>query len=454
MSVAPSSVSPMIELSGRSTQPASVAAWSRALAEVDGADASDAERIDAIRELEELKAAAAAAQARITAAFDASQRAEFAASQRAVAAPVRREDAARLGRSIAAQIGLARRESPARGQQHLGVALALVHDLPHTLAALTTGRINEFRAMLVVKETAFLSRDDRRTVDRELAGRLDGAGDRRVGDLAREVSQRLDPGAAVRRARKAEGDRRVTVRPAPDTMSNVTALLPVAQGVAVYAALRRQAEAQRAQGDPRTVAQLMADILVARATGQVDDEPRSPDVAIELVMHERTLVRGSQEPARIPGFGPIPAFLARRLVRAADKAWIRRLYTAPETGELVAMDSRSRLFPRTLRTLVVLRDQTCRTPGCDAPVRHADHVRSARRGGATSATNGQGLCEACNYAKESPGWRADVIDTEPHVVQITTPTGHVYRSHAPPQPGAGPPRTPEQQARRLGDDAA
>jgi hypothetical protein len=422
-----------------------VTAWSRALAEVDGAGFTDAERIDAIRELEELKAAAAAAQARITAAF--------VASQRATARPALRRDQVRLGRSISAQVGLARRESPVRGQQHLGVALALVHDLPHTLAALTDGRINEYRAMVVVKETACLSRADRRTVDRELAGRLADAGDRRVGELAREISQRLDPGAAVRRARKAEGDRRVTVRPAPDTMSNLPALLPVAHGVAVYAALRKEAEAKRAQGDPRTVAQLMADILVARATGR-SDEPRTPDVAIELVMPERTLLRGSHEPARITGFGPIPGLLARRLVRAADKAWIRRLYTAPETGELVAMDSRSRLFPRNLRRLVVLRDQICRTPGCNAPIRHADHVRAVARGGSTSAANGQGLCESCNYLKESPGWRLDVISSAPHVIEITTPTGHLHHSKAPPQPGADPPRTPEQRARRLGDDAA
>jgi hypothetical protein len=236
-------------------------------------------------------------------------------------------------------------------------------------------------------------------------------------------------------------------------MSNLTALLPVAHGVAVYAALRKEAEAKRAQGDPRTVAQLMADILVARATGR-SDEPRTPDVAIELVMPERTLLRGSHEPARITGFGPIPGLLARRLVRAADKAWIRRLYTAPETGELVAMDSRSRLFPRNLRRLVVLRDQICRTPGCNAPIRHADHVRAVARGGSTSAANGQGLCESCNYLKESPGWRLDVISSAPHVIEITTPTGHLHHSKAPPQPGADPPRTPEQRARRLGDDAA
>jgi hypothetical protein len=51
--------------------------------------------------------------------------------------------------------------------------------------------------------------------------------------------------------------------------------------------------------------------------------------------------------------------------------------------------------------------------------------------------NGQGLCEACNYVKESPGWRHRVVseDFETHTVEVTTPTGHTYVSKAPPLPG-------------------
>ena len=35
-------------------------------------------------------------------------------------------------------------------------------------------------------------------------------------------------------------------------------------------------------------------------------------------MNERTLFRGDHEPAYAPGYGTIPAFLARRIVREAD----------------------------------------------------------------------------------------------------------------------------------------
>jgi hypothetical protein len=59
------------------------------------------------------------------------------------------------------------------------------------------------------------------------------------------------------------------------------------------------------------------------------------------------------------------------------------------------------------------------------------------RDGRTTEANLAGRCEACNHAKEGPGWRARTrsMDGERHLIEITTPTGHTYRSHAPPLPG-------------------
>ncbi|HET8794807.1 MAG TPA: HNH endonuclease, partial [Arthrobacter sp.] len=46
-----------------------------------------------------------------------------------------------------------------------------------------------------------------------------------------------------------------------------------------------------------------------------------------------------------------------------------------------------------------------------------------------------GLCERCNLAKETPGFRTETIPGPRHTVQLTTPTGHTYQSTAPPPPG-------------------
>ena len=108
----------------------------------------DAARIDLIGELETLTRAAAAAQAALSAAFDASQR------QKQADAGIRPD---RRHRGIADQVALARKESPHRGRQHLGLAKVLVAEMPHTWAAFRAGRITEHRATVLVRETACLT---------------------------------------------------------------------------------------------------------------------------------------------------------------------------------------------------------------------------------------------------------------------------------------------------------
>jgi hypothetical protein len=140
--------------------------------------------------------------------------------------------------------------------------------MPHTLGALACGRISEWRATVLVRETAYLSREARVVIDVELAGpdgigTLETMGDQQLVAAVRRVAYRLDAKAVTDRARRAEGQRRVTLRPAPDTMSYLTGLLPVAQGVACLAVLTRAADAARAAGDGRSRGQVMADTLVA-----------------------------------------------------------------------------------------------------------------------------------------------------------------------------------------------
>jgi hypothetical protein len=161
-------------------------------------------------------------------------------------------------------------------------------------------------------------------------------------------------------------------------------------------------------------------------------------------MTERSLLRGGPDPALLTDdqgrpFTQVPAVLARALVARADRAWLARLYANPRTGELVAMDSRRRTFTGRLRRLLLLRDQTCRMPWCEAPIRHADHIQAHAAAGPTHLANGAGLCESCNYRKQASGWRTAVVgDPDGHVIEITTPTGHRYRSHPPPAPGHQP----------------
>ena len=448
---------------------------------------SAAALIDQIRDLEDLKSAMAARQARLAVAFDLLQRRE----QAAAGIP-----AEKLGAGIGAQIALARRESPAKGGRLLGLAKALVTEMPHTLAALETGQLNEWRATLLVRETACLTAADRAAVD--------------------ERTRRPTPGPSPAPVTGAwwprPGPPRTGWTPAPSpnaprtpppsgTSASARPRTPCATsppcsrstaGVAVYTALTRHADTLRAAGDPRGRGQLMADALVERTTGTPGG---ISGVEIQLVITDRTLFQADAEPARLPGYGTVPAGWARTLINGTRPAhtavagrqspgtqwspgtrrrgpntdrngdgqsggppgpaarqprraeapmtprsplWLRRLYTHPGTGELIAMDSRARIFPPGLRRFIQTSDDTCRTPYCDAPIRHLDHIIPWHHGGPTTRTNGAGLCEACNHTKETPGWKARPAPTRrprAHTIELTTPTGHTYHSTAPPLPG-------------------
>ncbi|MDQ6715751.1 MAG: 13E12 repeat family protein [Actinomycetota bacterium] len=248
--------------SGPVTTTAALEALVSTLSRVD-ADVSDAERIDQLGLLEQVKSACAAAQARITVDFADSQedvaaawneRAREAADgddfegwrtarEQARRATVETAEAAeawtRPGRrcrrpdqavGVAGQVALARRESPSQGSRHVTTALALVRQMPRTLAALESGVLSEWRAAVIVRETAVLTAEQRTAADDELAStigdELGMLGDRELARRVQAIAYRIDAASVVARSRAAEKDRRVTIRPAPDTMAYVTALLP------------------------------------------------------------------------------------------------------------------------------------------------------------------------------------------------------------------------------------
>lgn len=435
---------------GTAAAPAEIVTFTQWLAALPAAVA-EAENVDRIRALEELKAVCAAAQARETATFDVARR--DAEAGRGVPAGQR-------GRGVASEVALARRVSPAQGSRHLGLARALVSELPHTMAALTKGELTEWRATIVAKETGWLPVEGRRHVDEQLAPMLTQLGDRRLAAEARRLAQAWDPAEAVRHLARAEKERCVTIRPAPDSMVYLTALLPMVQGIGAFAALDQHARTMigTGQAGERTRGQVMADTLVERLTGR--STATAVPVEVHLVMTDTAMLGGHgvgvESPAWVVGHGPIPAAAARALLdpgrdgpAGEPRVWLRRLYAHPETGQLVAMDSKRRLFDGLLRRMVVLRDDTCRNPWCDAPIRHIDHATPHAAGGDTSYDNASGLCARCNQGKENPGWHHRA---SPDHLTVTTPTGHAYQRATlpigPSRPPSRPPSRGQSRSRR------
>ena len=381
-----------------------------------------------VEALERLKSATAAAQARITAEFDDLRLAQHPQHPAAEA-------------SLGAEVGIARHDSPHRGRRSLRLARALTDDLIHTMEALARGDISERRAEIIASGTSDLSLEDRIAVDAELAPRLGELGDRELQVLVQRIVYRIDAAGVAARQEQARGRRNVSSRRLGDGTTLITGRVADYHASAIMTSLAEGAAMERKvwPDDERTAAHVLADLYVERLTGQV--VAASVPVHVDLVVTAETLFGDDDQPADIVGFGPVPASMARAMVRNSpeERTRLRRLFHVADTDRLVAMDSTSRRFTGGLRDLIRIRDQICRSPWCNAPIRHLDHIERVEDGGATSETNGQGLCEACNYLREAPGWRHRVVSegVERHTVEITTPTGQVVRSHAP-----TPPRPP------------
>jgi hypothetical protein len=415
-----------------------VATWRDQLAR--GCEGDAAQLIDLIAALEELTSTARAVQAEAAVHYDAARRADEAAH----GVPARLQ-----GRGVAGEIALARKESARRGQSLLGLAKVLTAEMPHTLDRLRDGTLNEFRAVLLARETGCLDKDVRVVVDEELCADpsvLHGVGTRELAVLVRRRVAALDPAAVAKRNRRAESERRVSLRPAPDTMAYLTALVPMAQGVAAYATLTRGADAAKAAGDERSRGQIAADHLVACITGLPDTGTRAQapavPVTLNLTLPVATLA-GGHEPALLTARGVpgevLPAETARLLAAHALAegvgAWFRQLYANP-LGRLVAMTSRQRCFPDGLVELLEIQGHgICATPWCDAPIQHTDHIVPFEDGGPTAHANGQGLCAACNHAKQADWQQVPGPDVDLPSVETMTPTGHRYRAVAPAPPG-------------------
>lgn len=389
--------------------------------------------LDGLEALERIKSAAAGAQVLLAATF-----ADLADTDD-VPATGRRTPPRAM--SVGAEVARATLASPRQGEQRVLLSRRLRDDLPQALAALARGELTEDRAFAIAREVAHLDPDQRRRVDDDLAPRLAGLGDVRLRQTVRRSCLTVAAEAEARRHRRARADRRVTTQRLDDGTGRLVATLPLEDLAAVRAALDAAAASARSQGDDRTDGQVRADTLVARVTGRDPVTDVAP-VRVNLVIGVESLLGDGTEPGLVQGEGFLPAALCTDLVRrasAAAKAALRRLFASPADRALVAMESTARHFDGALAELLDLRDGgTCRTSGCNAAIRHHDHVVPVARGGSTTAANGQGLCERCNYVKESPGWTSWVIEPPDgglHEVGTVSEHLRLARSTAPPLPG-------------------
>ena len=262
----------------------------------DVGEVSDGERIDRIARLEQLKAAVAALQAAESVRFAESQVEQQLPPGCTRECRPRDRGSDRVGLPGVADQGSRRLGLPGR--------CGLICRRPSGCSL--SGRVSEYVASLVVSETRHLpapsvGKSTRRLSTPGSPGWVRGG--RRPVPAGMPTRR---PARLSQRGRTERRHRRVGLRPAPDTMAILSGYLPVEQGVACLAALRRHTDTVKADGDRRSRDQIMADTLVERVT----DRPAAADVNIEvhLLMPLSSLLNPHDAtPAEMAGYGPIPA---------------------------------------------------------------------------------------------------------------------------------------------------
>ncbi|GAA4522037.1 HNH endonuclease [Brachybacterium paraconglomeratum] len=354
-----------------------------------------------------------------------------------------REAASEAAREVSMKIG----KSPASAAHSLASQRRLVADMPEMLTALADAQITSTVAHRTARSFAPLSSAQRAEADHLLGQRLpdlDAAGSEAWDDAAAAAIAQADPFGQKRRHQRAMQERNVTVRRAEHGMATVSARVSGLDGAKIRKRLSLEAERLRASGDRRGHQAIQADSFVDTLIGRENGmEPVTLDIGIMIT--DRALIHPTGgDLVQIEGYGAAPAEVLRDELRGplgialtreteeamgpdgpALRAVMRRLYTHPRTGELVAVESRARAFPAALAKFIRWRDRICRGPYCDAAIRQSDHVHPHASGGSTSLDNGQGLCAYCNGKEGQTRSVQRVGDpaTDGHTVEWVSGTG-------------------------------
>ncbi|ROS23262.1 uncharacterized protein DUF222 [Rathayibacter sp. PhB127] len=352
-------------------------------------------------------------------------------------------------RSIRAELAVTLGVSEREVCRRLETAQMLMERLPLTRALLRDGRILWEVGEAVCRTASSLPESSRSALDERAA---DAALSMTTTQLRRALSrwrEELHEQPLTERHARAREDRAVWVTPDVDGMATLCLHAPAPAVTGAYDRLRRIAHTLRDDGDPRTLQQLSADAAVdllcdGDIAGTTPDPEHRPDptfvpgvrAEVRLTLAASTAVGLDDAPADLDGYGPVPAPIARELIRTA--ASFTRVLTDPETGAVVSVGRTYRVPPPQMRLHLQLRDQTCRFAGCTRPAAtsEADHTLEWRNGGETSLENLVSLCTSHHHIRHGDQWT--YVRHDDGTIVWTSPTGRRISNRPPPLPGRPP----------------
>jgi hypothetical protein len=397
------------------------------------------ERVQLVASIERAKGSVEAAQVRAIAAVAAAY-----------------EDLGHAAMEARLEIGCALRLSPVTAADRTQVAIDLVNRLGRTLALLEAGAIGYLQAAHVARGTVDLDDGLARLVEDQVLPRLARLTAAETRRAVADAVVRVDPAAARARADKAKRDRKIDRVPGGDGRTGWFLPMDVADEgfawcrVTDLAEKVRKLRAAAGLDDPgldALRADVAVDLLLGRDPGDLGDDARPHPPALTLprcscggkqtaavVIDLPTLLGMVDHPGEVPGYGTVPAPVARAM--AADRDLVRWL-VAPGTGELLDVGSETYRPSDRLQRFIRARDQRCSFPGCGRRAEgcEIDHVRTfgtGPRDGKTVRRNLGPLCRQHHNAKTHGLWHLD-RDPASGRRTWTSPLGRSYVKEAAPR---------------------
>lgn len=306
--------------------------------------------------------------------------------------------------------------------------------MPHTKEALATGELTSSAVQMLVSarqaHPAQFNASEQALV--EAARRLPAT------QLQHTVShwrQQLDWEQSLKDAERLCEQRRLTVSTTMLGVVRVDGDLDPETGETMLTALRDCMDSERRRRDPedqRTPTQRRVDAL-GEICRRWLNAPDRPTVAGErphlgVVVDLEALEGRAGRRSELDHVGPIHPEIARRI---ACDASVSRIITRGES-EPLDVGRRTAVVPAAMRRAVIVRDRTCRFPGCDRPPPWCDahHIQHWADGGVTAVSNLVLLCRRHHRLLHQPGgFRLSMIDGRP---TFSRPDGSVLEDRAPP----------------------
>jgi hypothetical protein len=235
----------------------------------------------------------------------------------------------------------------------------------------------------------------------------------------------VDPDSARNRYEAKLVERRVVIEATETGTANLFGMdLPAADTNAAMRRINRIARSAKTADDPRTIDQIRADILLDLLNGRQPDQSHGDGAVVDIRVDLTTLTGLDDNPAEIPGWGPVIADIARQVVDEQERAqW--QVTVTDENGDVAHVGTTRRRPTRTQRRKVEATALTCVFPGCRMPARDSDldHRDAWADGGPTDEDNLEPLCRHDHRLKHA-GWKLEGLETGEYL--WTSPLGLKY----------------------------